>query len=395
MRSPGLHQDAPTHAAITAASTANEGQHSASDALNVVVTGGSTGIGEAIVRSFASAGHRVLFTYLSGLRRAEELHTEFKSATPVQLDQADVHSVALFASVAARWAGQRGIDVLVNNAALGSSTVQRYVDVSSQGGSGSIGHQTDRWASGSSNLTPVTPPSPPMPTTPALPVTGVASTVDDDGEDKMQCADSSGSAQEQKTEQREGGARGEEDCTATELPSVREMLERAGRDEALMKVNALGPLWVTHALTDVLHRAAYRTGQSRAMILFIGSVGGGSSAVFPEYCAADLMSKSALTYLSKHLAAKYVREPIDVMCLSPGATETAMFRKSTLSRVRDEARFIDSMPKRKLIQPDDIAQTVFWLATSSSAGIFHGAVLDASMGLAVRPGLQTETESYR
>jgi NAD(P)-dependent dehydrogenase (short-subunit alcohol dehydrogenase family) len=59
--------------------------------------------------------------------------------------------------------------------------------------------------------------------------------------------------------------------------------------------------------------------------------------------------------------------------------------------VRD---FIDGMPKRRLIQPEEVAETVQWLAVSPAARVFHGAVLDASMGLAVRPGLQTE-QSHR
>lgn len=296
--------------------------------LNVVVTGGSSGIGAAIVRAFASAGHRVLFTYLTGLPRAQKLHTAFPNATPTHLDQGDVSSIVTFAGAVAKWSANDGVDVLINNAALGSATVKRYVD--------DLPAQCDSQSA----------PSSPVP-------------------------------------------------NGSTSKSIHNLMERASRDEALLKVNALGPLWVTDALTDQLHQAAYATPKSRAMVIFIGSVGGGSSAVFPEYCAADLMSKAAMTYLSKHIAAKYVREPVDVMCVSPGATETDMFRQSTLSKVADPQRFIDSMPKRRLIQPEDIADTVFWLSTQSPPAIFHGAVLDASMGLAVRPGLQTETEFSR
>lgn len=305
-------------------------------ALNVVVTGGSSGIGAAIVRAFAAAGHRVLFTYLSGRPRAMKLHAAFPSSTPVRLDQADVQSVAAFAAAVDRWAGSCGVHVLVNNAALGSATVGRYV----------ASCASDTLSSSSSS--PRANAAAPMPF-----------------------------------------------AHQRVLPSAARVLQRAADDEALVKVNALGPLWVTEALMDVIDRAAYGRGVSRATVVFISSVGGGSDAVFPEYCTADLMSKAAMTYHSKHMAAKYAREPVDVVCVAPGATETEMFTQSTLAKVADRAAFIDSMPKRRLIQPDDIAHTVFWLATSCPPGLFHGAVLDASMGLAVRPGLQTETEKSR
>lgn len=302
--------------------------------LNVVVTGGSSGIGAAIVCAFAKAGHRVLFTYLSGRPRAFKLQATFPTTTAVLLDQADVQSVASFATYVDHWAGSRGVHILVNNAALGSATVGRYVASCPADILSSIS-SSPRATSNAQSYQPHV------------------------------------------------------------LSSAARVLDRAANDEALLKVNALGPLWVTDALMDLLNRAAYATSNSRATVIFISSVGGGSDSVFPEYCTADLMSKAAMTYHSKHMAAKYAREPIDVVCLAPGATETEMFRESTLSKVSDPANFIDSMPKRRLIQPDDIAHTVFWLTTSCPPGLFHGAVLDASMGLAVRPGLQTETEKSR
>lgn len=309
--------------------------------LRVVVTGGSAGIGAAIVRAFASAGHHVLFSYLRSFASAKELTSKFPRAAMHHLDQGDVMSVATFGTFAAEWAGTHGIDVLVNNAALGSATVSRYV--------------ADAMASKSSNV-------------------------------------ANGRPRKSAEVEAVGGAPTVL-SNAERMDSLPPSLWRAAEDEALMRVNSLGPLWVTETLMPSIETAAAATGtgrRSRATVIFIGSVGGGSAAVFPEYRASDLMGKAAVTYLSKHLAAEHVRSPVDVMCVSPGATETDMFRESTLAKMERVQEFVDGMPKRRLIQPEDIAETVVWLATSQGARVFHGAVLDASMGLAVRPGLQTE-----
>lgn len=320
--------------------------------LRVIITGGSAGIGASLVRAFADAGHKVLFTYLTGYTRATKLAARYGSTrvTAMRLDQGNVNSICSFATTADQWAGNDGIDILINNAALGSGTVHNYV----------------------------------------------ADEHDERIENEKDPNDTSISKQPQELRMKKmnGNINGSitpngngvvNDTKSTDA----EMFATAANDEALMRVNALGPLWVTRRLEGLINRAAERNGRGR--VIFIGSVGGGSSSVFPQYCPADLMSKAAVAYLAKHLAAQHVHDKIDVFCVSPGATETDMFRRSTLDTMPDVAAFVDGMPKRSLIQPEEIAQAVLWFATCPHARIFHGAVVDASMGLAVRPGLQTET----
>ena len=55
----------------------------------------------------------------------------------------------------------------------------------------------------------------------------------------------------------------------------------------------------------------------------------------------------------------------------------------------ERAEFEQTLPKQRLIAPEEIASLVVFLASSYSSPL-HGAVLDASMGLGVRPGLMTE-----
>lgn len=77
-----------------------------------LVTGGSRGIGRAIVRRLAADGVRVVFTYQRDEAAASAVAREV-GAVAVRADQADPDCVAaMFAPVA------DGLDILVNNAAV-------------------------------------------------------------------------------------------------------------------------------------------------------------------------------------------------------------------------------------------------------------------------------------
>ena len=169
-----------------------------------------------------------------------------------------------------------------------------------------------------------------------------------------------------------------------------EEVKKAVEDEAMMRVNALGPLWVTQQLEPLLQTAAADGRRKRAVLIVVGSVGGGGPTPFPEHRPSDGMGKAASCYLAKQIAAEHIHDDLDVFCINPGATDTRMFKQSTLDRLKDCKAFIKGMPKRKLIRPQQIAEIALWLSTAEAARALHGAVVDASMGLGVRPGLQTE-----
>lgn len=82
------------------------------DGRTALVTGGSRGIGAAIVRRLAGRGARVVFTYRDNAAAAGRVAAE-TGATAVRADQEDPSSLdAMFAPVA------DGLDILVNNAAI-------------------------------------------------------------------------------------------------------------------------------------------------------------------------------------------------------------------------------------------------------------------------------------
>lgn len=160
---------------------------------------------------------------------------------------------------------------------------------------------------------------------------------------------------------------------------------RAANDAALMTVNALGPLWIYKKILPMLEQKSGKT-----KLIFISSVGGGIAA-FPKFTLSDGMSKAAVAFLARQLAAENTHTPIDVFCVCPGAIETPMFYSSTLKDMSpaERGRFDAAQAKGRLIQPEEIA---FWLCEllRDESTVLHGAVIDATMGLGSRPGIQTE-----
>jgi 3-oxoacyl-[acyl-carrier protein] reductase len=84
--------------------------------MNVLITGGSRGIGAACVRAFCERGDRVAFLYRSSHEAAEKLASE-TGAIAICADVADAGAVKDAVARAAELLG--GIDALVNNAGVG------------------------------------------------------------------------------------------------------------------------------------------------------------------------------------------------------------------------------------------------------------------------------------
>lgn len=83
--------------------------------LTALITGGSRGIGAAMVRAFCQAGYRVAFFYLNSAEAARALAAE-TGAEAMRCDVRD--SVAVAAACAEVQRRFRHIDVLVNNAGV-------------------------------------------------------------------------------------------------------------------------------------------------------------------------------------------------------------------------------------------------------------------------------------
>ena len=87
---------------------------------NVLVTGGSRGIGRAIVKAFSEKGYNVAFTYRSSHEEALTLSKE-TGAFPINADSASADAVLSAVKSAEKNLGK--IDILINNAAVSSTNL--------------------------------------------------------------------------------------------------------------------------------------------------------------------------------------------------------------------------------------------------------------------------------
>ncbi len=252
-----------------------------------LVTGGTGGIGRACVERLAAYGATVALTCVEGGEAPAALRDSFGNL-PVTVHPLDLRSAESIRRCIADVAALHGrIDVLVNNAAVGTATVAAFSD------------------------------------------------------------------------------------------------DPGMQDSLMLAINADGTLKMCQAFM------ALPGGPGRKLIN-ISSVGGGITA-FPGFRLSDGMSKAAVAFLTRQLAAETVHAEVDVFAICPGATDTPMFQASTLSKLSpgERAAFLARLPKGRLIEPAEVAALVHFLSGPASR-VLHGAILDASMGLGVRPGLMSE-----
>ena len=94
---------------------------------NILITGGSRGIGAEAVRQFTAAGHKVVFTYHRSETEADLLRQE-TGAVPVRCDVKHHDSVKIAVDKAVSVLGQ--IDVLICNAAIADFGLITDLDIS-------------------------------------------------------------------------------------------------------------------------------------------------------------------------------------------------------------------------------------------------------------------------
>ena len=92
---------------------------------NVLITGGSRGIGRAMVRLFSERGYSVAFTYKASLNEASKLSEE-TGAVAILADSSSENDIINAVKIAEEKIGN--IEILINNAAVSSFSL--FTDIS-------------------------------------------------------------------------------------------------------------------------------------------------------------------------------------------------------------------------------------------------------------------------
>ncbi|MGA2974650.1 MAG: SDR family oxidoreductase [Spirochaetia bacterium] len=137
----------------------------------------------------------------------------------------------------------------------------------------------------------------------------------------------------------------------------------------VIRVNLTGVYLCSKAVIPVM-----KMGFAGVIINTSSSVGWCAAA---RGIAAYAASKGGVTLLTKAMANDHLRDHIRVNCICPGPTDTPLIRKS---RTREQLKdFVQALPSRKLLKPEEIARAVLFLASDDASGM-TGVALPVDMG---------------
>ncbi|MYF11591.1 MAG: SDR family NAD(P)-dependent oxidoreductase [Gammaproteobacteria bacterium] len=148
-------------------------------------------------------------------------------------------------------------------------------------------------------------------------------------------------------------------------------------DQALA-VNLTGVFNCTKAVIgDMLERGSGRVVNVASTAGLVGY------AYVAAYCAA----KHGVIGLTRALAQEYARKGITINAVCPGYTDTDIVQRSldriieTTGRSREQALadLVQSNPKRRLVRPEEVADTVIWLCRQESMNGQAIAVADGEV----------------
>ena len=138
--------------------------------------------------------------------------------------------------------------------------------------------------------------------------------------------------------------------------------------QQMLAVNLTGTMLCTQQVLPAMAAAGW------GRIVNVASTAG---LVGYAYVAAYVAAKHGVVGLTRALALEYARKGITVNAVCPGYTETEIV-KTGIERVMEKtgrtadeamAEFVKSNPQGRLVQPQEVANTVLWLCGKGASAI--------------------------
>ena len=159
-----------------------------------------------------------------------------------------------------------------------------------------------------------------------------------------------------------------------------EVFPEIGWDK-VMDLNVKSPFFLTQSLFEPLKAAASRT--RPAKVINITSIDGQRLNPWDTY--SYHASKSALIYLTKRMAARLIRDAINVTSIAPGAFGSEMNRAA-----RDHgAAVAQAIPAKRIGMDQDMAGAAIYLASRAGDYVVgdtitvDGGLVNASLGTSI------------
>jgi NAD(P)-dependent dehydrogenase (short-subunit alcohol dehydrogenase family) len=141
--------------------------------------------------------------------------------------------------------------------------------------------------------------------------------------------------------------------------------------EKILQINLMGQVRLVHALLPTMK--AIGGGSIVVVSSDAGRVGTNGETV---YAAA----KAGVIGFTKSLAREVTRFGIRINCVSPGPTDTPLFRSATASQPHIADAMVKLIPMKRMAKPEEQANVIVFLA-SDAASYITGQTLSVNGGL--------------
>jgi NAD(P)-dependent dehydrogenase (short-subunit alcohol dehydrogenase family) len=138
----------------------------------------------------------------------------------------------------------------------------------------------------------------------------------------------------------------------------------------ILQVNLTAPFLLSKAAIPHLLESAGAIVNVTSLAAHIGEA----------YAAAYCASKAGLAQLTKSMAMEYLKTPLRINAISPGGMVTPIGASFVPPAGADPELLGRFRPIRGLVEVDDMANMIAYLASPASAG-FHGAVIQMDKGI--------------